>query len=106
MAAAMRGPGEVPGSALPASGNGMEGGSRWLPLHPLHHLRGPAQHLGRLWAPISASFKPWSLLALICKWASAQAKDAAGIRPDSQTLNWSRALHYLHTCFPAPYGLR
>lgn len=45
-------------------------------------------------------------LALFCKWAPAQAKHSAGIRPGSQTLNWSWALHYLHTCSPAPYGLR
>lgn len=101
-------------SALPASGNLEQAGgvgdgwSRWPP--PPHtllrRLRGPAQHPRHLTAPTAASPEPPSLLALICKRASAQAKDAAGIRPGSQMLNWSWALHYPHTCSPTPYGLR
>ena len=101
--AATRAPGEV---CLPGQIGAGRGNPDYPHPHPLQHPCHPAQHLGCLWASISASIEPRSHLALICKWASAQAKDSAGIRPGSQTLNWSRALHYLHTCFPAPYGLR
>lgn len=100
--AATRAPGEV----CPPCQIGEGGNPDYPRPYPLHHPHGPARQRGYLWTSISASVEPRSHLALICKWASAQAKDSAGIRPGSQTLNWSRALHYLHTCFPAPYGLR
>lgn len=100
-------PDEGPGLCPPAQQN-WDG--RWESLAtPAQHFSQvptcPAQLLRCLNAPISAPTELWSLLALICKWASAQAKDSAGTRPGSQTLNWSWAFHY-HTPVPQHHMVR
>lgn len=106
-AAREKAPDEGPG-LCPLAQQDWDGG--WEPLATLaqHFSQGPtcpAQLLRGLAAPISAPTELWSLLALICKWASAQAKDSAGIRPGSQTLNWSWAFHY-HTPVPQHHMVR
>ena len=74
-----------------------------LPHTHLDHPRGPVSRVPH--CPHFCLYRALVLLALICQWASAQAKDSAGIRPGSQTLNWSWAFHY-HTPVPQQHMVR